>query len=337
MCGNWTGSYLCSSWMAGNDVSALLPSFVCESVSSSGQPSVCVCLYLRHAGQTSDTSLNTQIFLDRWIQQRKCRVIFPQRFHTIGMPSGINTEHIDKKSVPACVETSPHSRLGTEEAGAAVESLPDITSPDPASTCLFVFVCAVRRRWLVGVMTTCSVPQAKMWRAGRPQWPAAPRLPPRDPLPTTSWCRSAGRGLSLHRWGVLPVSLENYVHKVKMFQRCIWCPFNTLFPHFHTKFKCHLYLDLLQKHMLNAFMQKVLQLESAETANFWLSLLLIWFGIKVLCGFSEIELWHPSFAHNVSISSRPLQKRTREKLVNVLSLCGQEVGLTKNPSVRRAT
>lgn len=27
------------------------------------------------------------------------------------------------------------------------------------------------------------------------------------------------------------------------------------------------------------------------------------------------------------------QKRTREKLVNVLSLCGQEVGLTKNPSV----
>lgn len=29
-----------------------------------------------------------------------------------------------------------------------------------------------------------------------------------------------------------------------------------------------------------------------------------------------------------------LQKRTREKLVNVLSLCGQEVGLTKNPSVR---
>lgn len=28
-----------------------------------------------------------------------------------------------------------------------------------------------------------------------------------------------------------------------------------------------------------------------------------------------------------------LQKRTREKLVNVLSLCGQEVGLTKNPSV----
>ncbi|KAG5844677.1 hypothetical protein ANANG_G00165010 [Anguilla anguilla] len=32
---------------------------------------------------------------------------------------------------------------------------------------------------------------------------------------------------------------------------------------------------------------------------------------------------------------RPLssQKRTREKLVNVLSLCGQEVGLTKNPSV----
>lgn len=62
------------------------------------------------------------------------------------MPSGINTEHIDKKSVPACVETSPHRRLGTEEAGAAVESLPDITSPDPASTCLFVFVCAVRRR-----------------------------------------------------------------------------------------------------------------------------------------------------------------------------------------------
>lgn len=33
------------------------------------------------------------------------------------------------------------------------------------------------------------------------------------------------------------------------------------------------------------------------------------------------------------ISSCPLQKRTREKLVNVLSLCGQEVGLTKNPSV----
>lgn len=28
-----------------------------------------------------------------------------------------------------------------------------------------------------------------------------------------------------------------------------------------------------------------------------------------------------------------MQKRTREKLVNVLSLCGQEVGLTKNPSV----
>ncbi|KAI4879801.1 hypothetical protein NFI96_008840 [Prochilodus magdalenae] len=27
------------------------------------------------------------------------------------------------------------------------------------------------------------------------------------------------------------------------------------------------------------------------------------------------------------------QKRTREKLVNVLTLCGQEVGLTKNPSV----
>lgn len=32
-----------------------------------------------------------------------------------------------------------------------------------------------------------------------------------------------------------------------------------------------------------------------------------------------------------------LQKRTREKLVNVLSLCGQEVGLTKNPSVRSAS
>ena len=57
----------------------------------------CVCLYLRHAGQTRDMSLNTQILLDWWIQQRKCRVIFPQRLHTIGMPSGINAEHIDKK------------------------------------------------------------------------------------------------------------------------------------------------------------------------------------------------------------------------------------------------
>lgn len=27
------------------------------------------------------------------------------------------------------------------------------------------------------------------------------------------------------------------------------------------------------------------------------------------------------------------QKRTKEKLVHVLSLCGQEVGLSKNPSV----
>lgn len=35
-----------------------------------------------------------------------------------------------------------------------------------------------------------------------------------------------------------------------------------------------------------------------------------------------------------SFSFALLQKRTREKLVNVLSLCGQEVGLTKNPSVR---
>lgn len=207
----------------------------------------CVCLYSRHAGQTNDMSLNTQIFLDWWIQQRKCRVIFPQRLHTIGMPSGINTEHIDKKSVPACVETSPYSRLGTEEAGAAVESLPDITSPDPASTCLFVFVCAVRRRWLVGVMTTCSVPQAKMWRAGRPRWPAAPRLPPRDPLPTTSLCRSAGRGLSLHRWRVLPISSENYAHNVKMFQRCIWCPLNKLFPHFHMKFNNAIYIWICYK------------------------------------------------------------------------------------------
>ncbi len=32
----------------------------------------------------------------------------------------------------------------------------------------------------------------------------------------------------------------------------------------------------------------------------------------------------------------PIQKRTREKLVNVLTLCGQEVGLTKNPSVSDA-
>lgn len=36
----------------------------------------------------------------------------------------------------------------------------------------------------------------------------------------------------------------------------------------------------------------------------------------------------------ILIFSCSLQKRTREKLVNVLSLCGQEVGLTKNPSVR---
>lgn len=36
---------------------------------------------------------------------------------------------------------------------------------------------------------------------------------------------------------------------------------------------------------------------------------------------------------DVFLSSFFIQKRTREKLVNVLSLCGQEVGLTKNPSV----
>lgn len=40
------------------------------------------------------------------------------------------------------------------------------------------------------------------------------------------------------------------------------------------------------------------------------------------------------FIHNIWVFSFPLQKRTREKLVNVLSLLGQEVGLTKNPSVR---
>lgn len=38
--------------------------------------------------------------------------------------------------------------------------------------------------------------------------------------------------------------------------------------------------------------------------------------------------------YSQSLFSFPLQKRTREKLVNVLSLLGQEVGLTKNPSVR---
>lgn len=37
---------------------------------------------------------------------------------------------------------------------------------------------------------------------------------------------------------------------------------------------------------------------------------------------------------HLTLNSYLLQKRTREKLVNVLSLCGQEVGLTKNPSVR---
>lgn len=37
--------------------------------------------------------------------------------------------------------------------------------------------------------------------------------------------------------------------------------------------------------------------------------------------------------HDFLPSCSHLQKRTREKLVNVLSLCGQEVGLTKNPSV----
>lgn len=31
------------------------------------------------------------------------------------------------------------------------------------------------------------------------------------------------------------------------------------------------------------------------------------------------------------------QKRTKEKLVHVLSLCGQEVGLSKNPSVSSST
>lgn len=43
------------------------------------------------------------------------------------------------------------------------------------------------------------------------------------------------------------------------------------------------------------------------------------------------EFVWPLFDFSLSFSC--IQKRTREKLVNVLSLCGQEVGLTKNPSV----
>ncbi|XP_057206794.1 protein furry homolog isoform X3 [Triplophysa rosa] len=60
-------------------------------------------------------------------------------------------------------------------------------------------------------------------------------------------------------------------------------------------------------------------------------------GVAVTCSISSTS--SGSYQNNhvlVPVSwKRPQssQKRTREKLVNVLTLCGQEVGLTKNPSV----
>ncbi|XP_045074161.1 protein furry homolog [Coregonus clupeaformis] len=60
-------------------------------------------------------------------------------------------------------------------------------------------------------------------------------------------------------------------------------------------------------------------------------------AIAVTCSITSITS-SGSTSNNVLVPvswKRPQssQKRTREKLVNVLSLCGQEVGLTKNPSV----
>lgn len=74
---------------------------------------------------------------------------------------------------------------------------------------LLFFVCTrllgYRHQWLVGATTICSAPKATMWRAWQQQWPAAPPLPPLDPIPATYWCQSAGRDLSLHRLEVCPV------------------------------------------------------------------------------------------------------------------------------------
>lgn len=58
MCGNRTGSYLCGSWMAGNDVSALLPSFLHMNqwVPVDGQQFAY--LNWRDSAQTADISSN---------------------------------------------------------------------------------------------------------------------------------------------------------------------------------------------------------------------------------------------------------------------------------------
>lgn len=52
------------------------------------------------------------------------------------------------------------------------------------------------------------------------------------------------------------------------------------------------------------------------------------FHSTILFMYFDLKLITANYLHSFLI-----QKRTREKLVNVLSLCGQEVGLTKNPSV----